>query len=157
MIPRIAWRRRSRDSARKELASYRQSSPAIPRLFHQIWIGPDPLPLEFEAYRASWRAHHPEWEFRLWEEDNLPGDLRTAAVYERERRPVERADILRLELLWKYGGVYVDIDMECLRPLGRARRRRGLLRDGDQAGADHEHGDRGRPAPSDPRTELCAN
>ena len=30
---------------------------------------------------------------------------------------MERADILRLELLWKYGGVYVDIDMECLRPL----------------------------------------
>ena len=34
-----------------------------------------------------------------------------------DRRPVERADILRLEVLWRLGGVYVDVDMECLRPL----------------------------------------
>ena len=119
MIPRIVWRRRSRDSALRQLASYRESGPTIPRVFHHIWVGPDPLPLEFEANRASWQTHHPEWEFRLWSEGNLPADLRTPAVYERDRRPVERADILRLEVLWKLGGVYVDIDMECLRPLDR--------------------------------------
>jgi mannosyltransferase OCH1-like enzyme len=116
VIPRIVRRRRSRGSALR-LASYRESGPTIPRIFHHIWVGPDPLPLEFEMNRASWQAHHPAWEFRLWNEDNLPADLRTPAVYERERRPVERADILRLEVLWKLGGVYVDIDMECLRPL----------------------------------------
>src|SRR5204863_264320 len=30
---------------------------------------------------------------------------------------VERADILRLELLWRYGGVYIDTDFECLKPI----------------------------------------
>jgi len=95
----MVWRRRSRDSALRQLASYRESGPTIPRVFHHIWVGPDALPLEFEANRASWQTHHPEWEFRLWTDANLPADLRTPAVYERDRRPVERADILRLESL----------------------------------------------------------
>jgi mannosyltransferase OCH1-like enzyme len=117
VIPRIVRRRRSRYAALRQLANYREARPTIPRIFHHIWVGPDPLPPEFEVYRRSWRRHHPSWELRLWTDDDLPPDLRTPAAYERDRRPVERADILRLEVLWKFGGVYVDIDMECLRPL----------------------------------------
>lgn len=82
-----------------------------------MWIGPDPLPPEFELYRDSWRREHPSWELRLWTEETLPPDLRSPLVYDRERRPVERADVLRLEALWRFGGVYADIDMECLRPI----------------------------------------
>jgi mannosyltransferase OCH1-like enzyme len=108
--------RRRRASA-KQLSGYRQAEPRIPHVFHQIWLGPEPPPREFGSFRDSWRKHHPGWELRLWGEDDLPGDLRNAAIYERERQPVERADILRLELLWKFGGVYLDIDMECLRPI----------------------------------------
>ena len=108
---------RRRRSAVRQLARYRQAGPRIPRVFHQIWLGPEPPPRDFDQFRESWREHHPGWELRLWREDDLPGDLRTRAVYERERQPVERADILRLELLWRFGGVYLDIDMECLRPI----------------------------------------
>jgi mannosyltransferase OCH1-like enzyme len=108
---------RRRRSSADQLSRYRQAEPRVPHVFHQIWLGPDPLPPEFEPYRESWREHHPGWELRLWGEGNLPADLRTAAVYEQERQPVERADILRLEVLWRFGGVYLDIDMECLRPI----------------------------------------
>jgi methyltransferase family protein/glycosyl transferase-like sugar-binding protein len=89
----------------------------IPRVFHQIWLGPEPLPAEFEPFQESWRRHHPGWELKLWGEDNLPADLRRAEVYDTERQPVERADILRLELVWRFGGVYLDTDYECLRPI----------------------------------------
>ncbi len=89
----------------------------IPKVFHQIWLGPDPLPAEFEPYQESWRYHHPGWELRLWDEDNLPAGLRREEVYDRERQPVERADILRLELLWRFGGVYVDTDFECFKSI----------------------------------------
>jgi mannosyltransferase OCH1-like enzyme len=108
--------RRRRVSAR-QLSRYRQAEPRIPHVFHQIWLGPESPPGEFDRFRGSWREHHPGWELRLWDEDNLPGDLRTSAIYERERQPVERADMLRLELLWRFGGVYLDLDMECLRPI----------------------------------------
>ena len=89
----------------------------IPRVFHQVWVGPDPLPQAFEGYRQSWLEHHPEWELTLWTDDNLPDGLRRSESYERLRSPVERCDILRLELVWRFGGVYVDCDFECLRPI----------------------------------------
>jgi mannosyltransferase OCH1-like enzyme len=89
----------------------------IPRVFHQIWLGPDPFPDEYAAYQQTWIRHHPGWELRFWTEDNLPGDLRRPEATEPLRAPAERADILRLELVWRFGGVYVDTDIECLRAI----------------------------------------
>jgi inositol phosphorylceramide mannosyltransferase catalytic subunit len=89
----------------------------IPRIFHQIWIGPDPLPDEFLAYQDTWRSRHPDWELRFWTDANLPDGLRRPESYEQLRSPVERADILRLEVVWRFGGVYVDADFECLRSI----------------------------------------
>lgn len=89
----------------------------IPRILHQVWVGPDPLPEEFARYRDSWRQHHPDWEMRLWTEESLPKDLVRPEVYERLRKPTERSDMIRLEILFRFGGVYVDTDFECLRPI----------------------------------------
>ena len=88
----------------------------IPRIFHEIWVGPEPLPDEYAAYGQTWVEHHPGWELKLWTEDNLPEELRPE-VYERLRAPAERANILRLELLDRQGGVYVDTDFEALRSI----------------------------------------
>ena len=89
----------------------------VPKIIHQIWVGKDPLPSDFAAYVETWKKLHPQWEHRLWTEDNLPTDLRRPEVLERIRQPAERSDILRLELLWRHGGVYVDVDFECKSPL----------------------------------------
>jgi hypothetical protein len=89
----------------------------IPRVFHQVWVGPDPFPDEFAAYQQTWLDHHPRWRLCFWTEDNLPDGLRRAEAYERLRSPVERCDILRFALLWRFGGVYLDTDFECLRSI----------------------------------------
>ena len=89
----------------------------ISRTFHHIWLGPDPLPDDHRPWIDSWRRHHPKWEHRLWTEENLPEDPIRPEILERLRAPVERADILRLEILYRRGGVYLDTDLECLRPL----------------------------------------
>jgi len=67
----------------------------------------------------TWKRHHPGWEVRLWTEEDLPADPIRPEVLERLRAPVERADILRLEILYRHGGLYVDTDLECLRPIDR--------------------------------------
>jgi mannosyltransferase OCH1-like enzyme len=87
----------------------------IPRVFHQIWLGEELFPYGVE--RETWRRFHPAWEHRLWTEDDLPGDLELAEAANRLRQPAERADILRLELLHRHGGVYLDADFECLQPI----------------------------------------
>jgi mannosyltransferase OCH1-like enzyme len=88
----------------------------IPRVFHRIWLGPEPMPEEYVRLGETWKRNHRDWEHHLWAETNLPTDLRPE-VYELLRRPAERADILRLELLHRLGGVYVDADIESLKPI----------------------------------------
>jgi hypothetical protein len=90
---------------------------SVARTIHQIWLGPDPFPDLHRPWIDSWRQHHPGWEHRLWTEDDLPEDPVRPEVLDRLRAPVERADILRFEILFRYGGVYADTDLECLRPV----------------------------------------
>ena len=89
----------------------------IPRIFHQIWVGSDPFPEEYAALQETWRTHNPDWELHFWRDDNLPEGLQRAEVYDGSRTPWERADILRLEVVLRYGGMHVDADFECLRPI----------------------------------------
>jgi mannosyltransferase OCH1-like enzyme len=89
----------------------------IPRIFHQIWLGPEPYPDELAPYWQSWAEHHPGWKIMVWTEENLPADLRRPEAREVLRNPAERSDILRWELLWTHGGVYVDADFECRRSI----------------------------------------
>jgi mannosyltransferase OCH1-like enzyme len=89
----------------------------IPRVFHQVWLGPNPFPERFRRYQETWLEHHPDWELRFWTEETLPADLRCRAIYDRLRDPVERCDLMRLEAVWRDGGIYVDTDFECRRPL----------------------------------------
>jgi mannosyltransferase OCH1-like enzyme len=99
------------------VASPRDRHRLIPRIFHQIWLGPKPLPRAYERYQRSWTRHHPGWELQFWTEENLPENLRRPEAAERLRAPAERSDILRLELLWRLGGVYMDTDFECRRSI----------------------------------------
>jgi len=90
---------------------------SIAHVFHQIWLGDKPLPKEYAEYQRTWRKLNPGWTIRTWTEADLPRDLRRPEAAERLRAPAERADILRLEILWREGGVYVDTDFECLKPI----------------------------------------
>ena len=91
----------------------------IPRIFHQIWVGPDPLPDDHARYQKTWLEHHPGWELRFWTDENFPdtAELRRPESADRLRAPWERGDIFRLEILWQVGGVHVDTDFECLRSI----------------------------------------
>jgi hypothetical protein len=89
----------------------------IPRIVHRVWLGATPLPDEQQAFGASWEAHHPRWEHQLWRDDDLTElELDTAAL-ERAPDAAARSDIIRHHVLARHGGVYVDTDVECLRPL----------------------------------------
>lgn len=110
-------------------------TPLIPHTLHRIWLG-GPMPSEFVAYGAGWMAAHPEWKHILWtdapgeqrpirglEYRAIPTDLKNQQLYDAavqlagDHAQQFRADIARYEILWRHGGVYVDADFECLRPL----------------------------------------
>ena len=89
----------------------------IPRIFHPIWLGSEPMPEDFVAYGETWRAHHPGWEMRLWTDEGLPDLGESRPAFERGRNQSERSNVLRYELLRSQGGVYIDTDMECRRSI----------------------------------------
>lgn len=94
----------------------------VPRALHQIWVG-GAVPDVLAGYADGWRRLHPGWGYRLWGDDDL-GWLENREVFDQARRIVPghavgqfRADVARYELLWHYGGVYVDLDFEPRLPI----------------------------------------
>ncbi len=93
-------------------------SAKIPKIIHQIWLGPKRPPGFFLKFRESWQKLHPDWEYRLWTDVDLATyDFELRDLFDLSDNYGEKSDILRAELLYKYGGVYVDTDFECLKPI----------------------------------------
>lgn len=94
----------------------------IPRVFHVIWVG-GPMPDHLAAYVQTWRDVHPDWAMLVWDEERLDATLdRTLDLFRRADELTEhvgqfRSDVARYELLWRFGGVYVDCDFEAVRPI----------------------------------------
>ncbi len=91
----------------------------IPKKLHQIWIGPNPVPSHHEKWIAGWKRQHPDWEHRLWNEKALVDVLPEAALtyYHAAQSYAGKADVARIWLVHELGGVYVDTDFQCLRPI----------------------------------------
>lgn len=94
----------------------------IPHVFHFIWVG-GPMPDHLAAYVETWRDVHPDWALILWDEERLDATLDQTLDLFRTAEQVTphvgqfRSDVARYELLWRFGGVYVDCDFEALRPI----------------------------------------
>ena len=66
----------------------------------------------------SWKKFNPDWEYKLWDEENIK-ELKVSDfnVYSKEINPGYRSDILRYIILNKFGGLYADTDFECLKSI----------------------------------------
>jgi glycosyltransferase involved in cell wall biosynthesis len=93
----------------------------IPALIHQTWKDSD-VPPQWEAWADSWRRRHPGWGYRLWTDADNRAFLQEhypwfLPVYDGYPEAIMRADAIRYFLLDHFGGLYVDMDFECLRPV----------------------------------------
>ena len=89
----------------------------IPKKIHQIWFGPKTPPAIFKESQESLKKHHPDWEYKLWTEADIPAlQLHNKKFYDLSTNYAEKADIVRYELLNKFGGIYVDVDFVCYKP-----------------------------------------
>ena len=89
----------------------------IPKIIHYCWFGRCQMPELVERCVASWHTHMPDWDFRLWSEDNF--DVNIAPRYVREAYAAKKyafvSDYVRLWALEREGGIYLDTDVEVLR------------------------------------------
>jgi len=95
-----------------------EALPLIPKTIHQIWLGPHPIPPLYKEYMATWKKLHPGWEFVLWTDKDVERwNFTSKDLFHRASSYQEKSDILRYEILFLYGGVYMDVDYVCLKSL----------------------------------------
>lgn len=88
----------------------------IPPIIHFIWLGSS-LPFTAQKMIETWREHHPGWIIKIWTDADVePFGLRNKQAFDKSANFGQKSDIFRYEILYRFGGVYVDIDFECLQP-----------------------------------------
>ncbi|MCX9158044.1 glycosyltransferase [Niveibacterium sp. 24ML] len=98
---------------------------AIPKLIHQIWHPFSPesvMPREWARFAKSWQRHNPDYRYEFWSPARSSAFVRERfpellSLYEGYQLEIERVDALRYMLLSAFGGIYVDLDVECLKPI----------------------------------------
>ena len=101
----------------------------IAHVLHHIWVGPNSDPIDLIR---AWREMHPGWELRLWREADIRAfGLRNGDAFEAYlelRLWHGAANVARVEIVERLGGVYVDMDTIPLRPFdGGTFMRHGLF------------------------------
>lgn len=95
----------------------------IPKVLHQIWLGRGETPIQQRRWRRRFAEMNPGWTLHLWTDDHLPFPILNRRAWDASLAIggvpgcVMRSDILRLELMARAGGVYLDTDIKPVRPL----------------------------------------
>ncbi len=92
--------------------------PKIPKIIHQVWVGDNEMPAILKYYRKTCQDLHPDWEYKLWTDKEVDEwHFENKDLYNDTRNYAEKSDILRHQILKDFGGVYIDMDIKCLKPL----------------------------------------
>jgi len=89
----------------------------IPKVIHYCWLGNKPLTPLAQKCVDSWRRVMPDYEIKLWNESNYDFQKNTfmANAYKQKMWGFV-PDYARLDIIYNYGGIYLDTDVEALKP-----------------------------------------
>lgn len=108
----------------------------IPKIIHYIWFGSNPFPNKIKKCIDSWRRYLPDYIFMLWNEESY--DINKSCMFVREAYKLKKyafvSDYVRLWALYKYGGLYLDTDIEILKPLESNFLRKKIVLGTDEGG-----------------------
>lgn len=90
----------------------------IPKVIHYCWFGGNPLPQSGVRCIETWKRHFPDYEIKCWDESNFNVNIipYTAQAYASKKYAFV-SDYARFWILYKYGGLYFDTDVEVIRPM----------------------------------------
>lgn len=89
----------------------------IPKIIHQLWIGNKPAPTNM---MNTWKEKNPGFEYIFWNEDEIKKRNLQLTCAHRINEIEEingKADIIRWEILYHYGGIFLDADSICIEPI----------------------------------------
>lgn len=92
----------------------------IPKIIHYCWFGGNPKPPLIRKCMETWKEILPEYEIKEWNEDNfdITENKYVKEAYENKKWAFV-TDYVRLKVLYEYGGIYLDSDVEVLKPIDK--------------------------------------
>jgi inositol phosphorylceramide mannosyltransferase catalytic subunit len=116
----------------------------IPKLIFQTWKSKTEMPENWRSWSSTFKRENPTYAYRLWDDadnrafihKNFPWFIERYDSYPAE---IYRADAIRYFFLYLYGGIYADMDTECLRSLDSVTNESGVVlgRMGSNPGFEH--------------------
>lgn len=89
----------------------------IPKIIHYCWMSDDPFPENIRKCMDSWKEKLPDYKFMLWNYDTFKrGKSSYVDSAFNSKKYAFCADYIRLYALYNYGGIYLDCDVEVLKP-----------------------------------------
>lgn len=106
----------------------------IPNIIHYCWFGGNPLPELAQQCIASWRKFLPDYEIWEWTDKERNGNDNEKSIFDkkllfdvniipyteeayRQKKYAFVSDYARFWIMYKYGGIYFDTDVEVIRPM----------------------------------------
>lgn len=118
---------------------FRRYSSMIPKVIHYCWFGRNPIPDIAEKCILSWKQFCPDYEIKRWDEENFEfSDSDYAFEAYDEKKWAFVSDYARLKIIYEQGGIYLDTDVELLKPLDDLLGQRCYL--GSEPGEDNKTG-----------------
>lgn len=104
----------NKDEAQQVL--YFRGEQKIPKIIHYCWFGKTEIPNHLQRYMESWKKFCPDYEIIRWDESNY--DI-SKNQYMKEAYECKKwgfvPDYARLDIVYQYGGIYIDTDVEIVR------------------------------------------
>ena len=90
----------------------------IPKIIHYCWFGGKEFPDEYKYYIETWKKYCPDYQIKEWNENNF--DI-SSSDYAKEAYEQKKwafvSDYARLKIIYEEGGIYLDTDVELVKPL----------------------------------------
>lgn len=101
---------------------------SIPKVIHYCWFGKGKMPSLAEKCIDSWKKYCPDYKIVCWNEDNFDFNQNKYAkeAYEAGKWAFV-SDYARLAILYKEGGIYLDTDVELIKPLDELIAEQGFM------------------------------
>ena len=90
----------------------------IPKIIHYVWLGGNPLGEQEKKYIDTWKKFCPDYEIKRWDETNFNvNENKYCRQALEQKKWAFASDYIRLKVLYEYGGIYLDTDVELTKPL----------------------------------------
>lgn len=91
---------------------------SIPKIIHYCWFGKGEMPRIAEKCIKSWKKYCPDYQIMCWNEQNVDvSENRYAKEAYESGKWAFVSDYVRLKVIHEHGGVYLDTDVELIRPI----------------------------------------